>query len=235
MIHKNNIINPNNIKLLIFDIDGTIVEYRTLKDLFKKALSFYNVPFKEEYFSLQGQAVGELLIRSESERIFNFDNMIKFWTKYLVILKEYDIDPKEFSELMIFLEPEFTYIMDGVYETLETLNNLGYNIVVATNWFEFSQRRKLEKFDLNKFFERIYTCENEFSKPNKQHFNRIIDDYKVDPSKTLVIGDSSADIKASLYGINTILVDYYKKHEDLYGISTSVVSEFPDIMRVLKI
>ncbi len=234
MVIKNEIKKPDIIKLLIFDIDGTLVEYRTLEELVKKAFKSCGIVYNEELFKMQGKTVADLLTKNEYELCFSLENLALLWESHYPLFKEYEISSREFWELMIFLEVEFTHAMHDVPKVLHKLS-ANYPMTLATNWFESAQRRKLDKFDLNKYFDKMYTPETLFSKPRKEHFFKILEYYNVLPEEALVIGDSSTDIKASLYGINTVLIDYYDKAQRLYDLGTAVITEFKDLERVLKL
>lgn len=235
MVIKNDIKKPENIKLLVFDIDDTLLRYSSLEQILKKAFNFYNIPYKSDYLKKDIQMIGELIKRNESELCFSFDAIVDLWKVNFEFFKECNIDPREFVKFAIDLEREHTYLISGAKELICCLYSRGYKIVSATNWLLYSQVRKLDKFDLVKYFDKIYTCEGEFSKPHENHFLRILDDYVFEPEETLVIGDSLGDVSASKYGFNSMLLDRNKKNANFYDLSTAVVTRISDTKRILKI
>lgn len=231
MIIKNNIINE--IKLLIFDIDGTLLEYRTLKELVKKGFEKLNINYEDDFFKAHCKAVQTTLEKCAESKSFNMKEMCLAWEEFLPFIKKNNIDAKTYAEIMLDLEKEYTYIIENVIQTLEVLKKK-YNIVISTNWFLESQKRKLNKFDLLKYFEHIYTCENNYAKPSKKHFEMIKNDYRCNPNECIIIGDTFSDVVASAYGYNSVLCDYRLNKNDIYEISTCVISDFKDLTKILK-
>lgn len=229
MIIKDNL-NTRNIKLLIYDVDGTLVRFETLFDLLKESFEIHGIPFKKEYFSEYVSAVSSSL--NENRKDFSHRSLSNSFDKYFEIIKKYHIDGKEYLQTLLDLEYKYTYVFNGVNDTLNYLYKI-YSQVISTNWFRESQKIKIDKFDLLKYFEKIYSCELYYPKPNKKHFERISNEYSLSPEECLVIGDSSPDVKAYNYGYNTLLLDYENKKESLYDLSTFVVNDFKDIKKIL--
>lgn len=229
MIIKDNL-NTKNIKLLIYDVDGTLVCFQTLFNLLKESFEIHGIPFKKEYFDEYVLAVSTSL--NEGKNDFGYRTLSNSFDEYFKIIKNYNVSGKDYLETLLNLEYKYTYSFDGVNETLNYLYKI-YPQVISTNWFVDSQKAKINKFDLLKFFQKIYSCELYYPKPNKKHFERISNDYKLLPEECLIIGDSITDVKASTYGYNTLLVDYNSKKENIYDLSTYVVNDFRDIKKVL--
>lgn len=85
---------------------------------------------------------------------------------------------------------------EGAIETLTALQNHGHRLALLTNGCSAFQRRKLERFDLARYFELIL-IEGElgFGKPDARVFQRALDHFGVAPQTTWMIGDNlSADI-----------------------------------------
>lgn len=235
MVIKNDVKNPEDIKLIICDIDDTLVRYSSLEKILRGAFEFYNIPYKEEYLKKDIEMIGDLILRNESELCFNFEAIVELWRRNFSFFGEYNINPEEFVKFSIDLERDYTYLIAGAKSFLNNLNLKKYKVVSATNWLLYSQLRKLEKFDLLKYFDKIYTCEGEFSKPHKNHFLRILNDYNLNPEETIVIGDSSGDVSSSEYGFNSLLIDRNNNKFQLYDLSTAVVTKIGDTRKVLKI
>lgn len=235
MVIKNEVKNPKDIKLIICDIDDTLVRYSSIKQILKKTFEFYNIPYKDQYLEKDIEMIGELISRNENELCFDFDAIAELWKKNFDFFKRYGVDPEEFVKFSIDLEMEYSHLIIGAKKFLSNLKLKEYRIVSATNWLLYSQLRKLGKFDLLKYFDKIYTCEGEFSKPHENHFLRILNDYNLRPEEAIVIGDSSGDVSASRYGFNSLLVDKNANKIHLYDLSTAVVTKIGDTKRILKI
>ncbi len=229
MIIKDNL-NTKNIKLLIYDVDGTLVYFKTLFYLLKESFEIHGIPFKKEYFDEYVLAVSTSL--NENRTDFGHRSLSNSFDENFEIIKKYNLSGKDYLKTLLDLEYKYTQVFKGVNNTLSYLYK-EYPQVISTNWFEESQKAKINKYDLLKYFQKIYSCELYYPKPNKKHFERISNDYNLLPEECLIIGDSISDVKASIYGYNTLLVDYNSKKENIYDLSTYVVNDFRDIKKVL--
>lgn len=228
MIIKNEL-NNKDIKLLIYDVDGTLID-TDLSKLVEESFMIHDVPYKNEYFKEYAFAVAKSLNPTEND--FCFDKLSKSFRDNFIICRDYNIDSDEYLRTLLGLEYSYANMFKGVKEVLNRLKEV-YGQVISTNWFEGSQKTKLGKFDLLKNFQCIYTCEDNYPKPSEEHFNKILEDYWYSPDNCVVIGDSLSDVKASEYGFNTILVDYKNKNQGIYDYSTAVVDSFLDVEKIL--
>ncbi len=229
MILKNNL-NSKNIKLLVYDVDGTLVYFKTLYNLLKESFEIHEIPFKKEYFDEYVIAVSSSLNENRSD--FSYKSLSNSFDKNFEIIKKYNLSGKDYLKTLLDLEYKYTQIFKGVNDTLKYLYK-EYLQVISTNWFADSQKVKIDKYNLLKYFQKIYSCELYYPKPNRKHFERISDEYNIEPSECLIIGDSITDVKASNYGYNTLLLDYNNKKENIYDLSTVVADDFRDIKKVL--
>ena len=232
MIVKNDI-NPNDVDLLIFDVDGTLVRFKTLQKLLKESFIIFDVyevldekGYLKEYISAVSKAL------NSNENDFSFDKLAKSFEKNFIVCRDYKIPAKDYLRVLLDLEKKYAKIIKGVKETLPYLYD-NYEQVISTNWFKDSQVAKLSKYDLCKYFRKIYSCEGVYPKPNKEHFHIISSECELDPSRCLVIGDSLSDMKSHLYGFNTLLVDYRNSKQGIYPYSDVVVNDFKDVRKVL--
>ena len=234
MIIKNDI-NPNDMDLLIYDVDGTLVEFKTLQKLLKESFLICDVyevlDFEKEYLKEYVSSVSKAL--NPNEKNFSFNKLARSFEKNFTVCRDYKIPGIYYLKVLLDLERKYTKIIDGVKETLPSLYS-DYRQVISTNWFGCSQKAKLDKYGLCRYFEKIYSCEENYPKPNERHFKLISDEYKTSPKRCLVIGDSFTDIGAYQYGYNTLLVDYRSNKSNLYNNSNAVVTEFSDIKKILK-
>lgn len=97
-------------------------------------------------------------------------------------------------------------LSDDIYETLEYLSSK-YDLVVLTNWFADSQRNRMEKAGLLKYFSNIYGVDNILPKPSSEAFNQVLLEYL--PHECITIGDNEeSDVMGALNsGIDAILFD----------------------------
>lgn len=206
------------IKRVIFDIDNTLI------------------PWKDEYYNEINKVLDELNIKhteqdyieikkafSEYENIhYTFDRkvMMEFINKYTK--KNY---PEEFiyklTEKWSKCAPK--KIDDNIIKLLEYLKTK-YELVILTDWYGDQQAKRLEKIDILKYFQNVYSAENTKRKPFKEAFMQAIGNNK--PEECIIIGDSfERDIKGALNaGLQAIWYNpnnetEITKNEEYYSVS----------------
>lgn len=232
MIIKNEIQKPK--QTILFDIDGTLVYFDTLYGLVKEALTFYGLEFNDEYYKMQTIGVIEALNKGQLYQNFNFDSLINSWEENLLFLRGTNVSAKELGLMMINLEKNYIKEVPHVKETLEYLKKLKYSLLCSTNWLEYAQREKLKTVGIDNYFDRIYSCENTYVKPDYNHFYNILQKEKTTSEKTLMIGDSFSDISCTGMGIDSVLYDPKRKKADIYDYATAVITDMLDLKRILK-
>lgn len=224
----------SKVKLIITDIDGTLLEYVTLKDIVMETLDFFNVPKNDEYYDMQCSGVVAALTEAAQENTFCFERLCYYWQNHLLFLKDYNINVEDFASKLIELEPKYSQEISNVNSTLHSLKIEYPRIVCSTNWLLTSQLSKIRKVNLDRYIDKIYTCEETYAKPNPKHFEYILESENLTPKDVIMIGDSFADMAASHIGINTILLDRESNKQSLYPYSTFVVKDFGEIKHILK-
>lgn len=206
------------IKRVIFDIDNTLI------------------PWKDEYYNEINKVLDELNIKhteqdyieikkafSEYEKVhYTFDRkvMMEFINKYTK--KNY---PEEFiyklTEKWSKCAPK--KIDDNIIKLLEYLKTK-YELVILTDWYGDQQAKRLEKIDILKYFQNVYSAENTKRKPFKEAFMQAIGNNK--PKECIIIGDSfERDIKGALNaGLQAIWYNpnnetEITKNEEYYSVS----------------
>ncbi|MGI6324590.1 MAG: HAD family hydrolase [Bacilli bacterium] len=235
MIKKDEINNSQKIKCVMFDIDGTLVEYRTLMALIDEALQSYNILPQPDYYRMQGEGVIKTLtLAADDPNYFSRESLYANWEESLAFLKNTGVSSEEFGAKMINLEPCYTYAMPGVKSTLEMLRVLKYRLICSTNWFLEAQLKKLNKFDLCDYFETVYTCENRCAKPGLQHFENILSLEGLNPDEIIMVGDSRTDLNSIDANIQGILYDPYERRQRDYDKASAVITDLTDVPRILQ-
>lgn len=135
---------------------------------------------------------------------------------------------------MFLKEADFTMIEEGINLSIAELSH-DYVLYCYTNWFYKQALKKLDKYALTEYFKGIYAYDNNYIKFTKVGF--LVATYKLGlkVENVIHIGDSEVDIVPSRNaGIQSILVDYDGKKQELYDKATAVVTEFRDIPMLLK-
>lgn len=232
MIIKNEIKEEK--KVLIFDIDDTLVYYDTLKDLVYESLNYYGIPQDDNKFEMQVLGVIKALKVAELSKDFSEELLYNCWEESMTFLNEYNITGRKIGQKMLNLETKYVKGMPNVKENLEELKQLKYHLICSTNWLEGPQRKKLMEVGIAEFFSKIYSCENNFAKPNPRHFVEIIKKERVCVEKVVMIGDSKTDLSSKRIGIDCVLIDPLHKKESLYDEATAVITNIGDIKKILK-
>jgi putative hydrolase of the HAD superfamily len=98
-------------------------------------------------------------------------------------------------------------VFPGAVETLEELNRRGVRLALLTNGDSKGQNYKIAKFNLRKYFERIF-IEGEigFGKPDKRVYRLALGSMELTPQEVWMVGDNlewdvGAPQELGIYGI----------------------------------
>lgn len=184
------------IKRLIFDIDGTLITGVNFKSFVDMALQKYGI-YSEENSKKFIEGIGQY------ESNFNSYNIEDYLNHFSLILNT-KLN-KDFLD-MFFGEVKYA-VPDENSKLIETLQQLSanYELVLLSNYFEKSQRNRLNSMKIDEFFKEYYG--EKLIKPNKQAYLYACG--KHNPSECVMIGDDPIlDIRgASQCGLNTILIN----------------------------
>ena len=201
-------------KRIIFDLDNTLIPFpKKFIVGYKEVLDNFNLNITPielykligDYEPLYDHYDYDLLTNFINDRLgTRFDKT--FLDKFIEVYDNLDIELNE-----------------SVRETLEYLSNK-YSIVALTNWFTKSQKNRLKKLDILKYFDEVYGGDYK-SKPHKEAFIHAMGNYK--PEDCIMVGDSiDMDIEPSKkLGMKSYLYGNSDKYECINKIS--------DLMEVL--
>lgn len=205
------------IKRLIFDIDGTLITGVSFSEAINKSLMEYGI-FSEENVQNFIKAI------STYENHYNGykqDEYLKYFSNVLGSRLSKSFLDIFFENLGIYAIPDNN---DTLIRTIEMLSKK-YELVLLSNYFEKSQRNRLEKMGINKFFSEYYG--EKVSKPDRLAYIDSIGVHK--PEECVMIGDSlELDIKgAQRYGVNTIWINNGRVTQN--GVRTVSVGDVTSI------
>ncbi len=187
MLHILNPIPAESIRLIVFDLDGTLIDSQ--KDLANSInamlTQLHRQPLPEEIIGTYiGDGAGMLVRRAlgdpEDEHLVE-DGLNRFLAYY----REHKLD--------------HTYVYPGVFASLDSLRSMPdgslRSMAVLTNKPIAPSRAICEALGLSPHFFQIYGG-NSFAtkKPDPEGLNTLIDEAGVAPNETLMIGDSDVDI-----------------------------------------
>jgi len=187
MLHLLHPIPAHSIHLIVFDLDGTLIDSR--KDLTNSInamlAEFGRQPLPEEIIATYIGDGASMLVRRalgdpEDEPLV--ENALQH---FLAHYRQHKLD--------------FTYVYPGVFESLEVLKTLPdgteRKMAVLTNKPVRPSVDICDALDLSPYMFRIYGG-NSFAtkKPDPEGLNAIIREAGTSPGETVMIGDSSVDI-----------------------------------------
>lgn len=205
------------IKRLIFDIDGTLITGVSFDKAIKNSLLEYGI-FSEKN---KQNFIKAISTYEDHHNGYEINKYLNYFSKIL----DCKLD-KSFLDIF-FNNLAADSIPDDNKKLIETIERLSmkYELVLLSNYFEKSQRGRLEHIGINRYFSEYYG--EKISKPAKQAYIDSIGVYE--PSECVMIGDNlELDINgAKRYGINTIWVNSAKIIQN--NIKTISVESVSDI------
>ncbi|MFZ3138989.1 MAG: HAD-IA family hydrolase [Thermodesulfovibrionales bacterium] len=210
------------VKLLIFDLDGTLIDTgRDITNALNYALSSQG--FKslsvEDTIKMIGEGITRLIEKILGhERSQERDAVIKKFLDY-------------YSEHLI----DYSTVYPYVRETLEQLD--GYKKAVISNKREYLSVKILNKLNLLDFFNMVVGSDTTSEKkPSAIPILHVIEKFKVGPQETIIVGDSNYDIEAGrTAGIKTIAVTYGYREKEYLMNADYIIDRFNDLPAILDI
>lgn len=224
-------------KTLIFDLDDTLTDdHENTKEAFKILMNSRNEEFSEENFDRfykidkyvwRERSAGRLLGPYED------DNEKKTeWIRAMRFIKYYGEENISYEDAVIanniYMEGLKKKVVsrDGTYEVLEYLFSKEYRIIIATNGPIVPLKTKLEKLNIDKFIDIVFSAEEVgFMKPSSNFFNGLIEKAKIDiKENVLFIGDElEKDIKgANENGLDVCWCNYNNEINSKYSIKYEI-------------
>jgi len=191
MLHLVNPIPGEKIRLIVFDLDGTLIDSR--RDLTNSINAMLNEfgrePLPEEIIATYiGDGAGMLVRRAlgDPESTPEGEALVEQALQhFLAHYREHKLD--------------YTYVYPGVFESLEAMRSgpdgSSRKMAVLTNKPVVPSVAICDALGLGAYMFRIYGG-NSFAskKPDPEGLNAVIREAGVSPGETLMIGDSNVDI-----------------------------------------
>ncbi|MBQ9013289.1 MAG: HAD family hydrolase [Bacilli bacterium] len=200
----------NNIKLLVFDFDGTLANtVPHIVNCVLKCIEKFNLKklTKEDVQKYNGAVLADAM-----KHLGATDEQLPEIKKYYA-----DIFLEDMSDISMY---------DGVKETLLKLKQDGYILTLASNRGRNTVEPLLKYLDIDTIFTRVI-CENdvENKKPSPDMVEIIMEEKGCNKNETLVIGDTKFDIlMGKSAGCITCLISYDET------IDSSILELKPDLI-----
>lgn len=207
-----------NIKLFLFDLDGTILDsLKIWNDIDLLFFKNHNLIMGEDYHI----AIAPLTLEETATYTKN---------TYKLDIDEEQI-MKEWSDLAIKEYAENVNLKKGVKEFLDYLKNKNVHLAIATSCNEEMFKPCLERYGIVSYFEHFYTSQNlKINKSNTIFFKEILNEYKIEPDQILFFEDSLASMKcAKSLGFNVVAVmdkKWEKQKEEIIASSDDQIEDF---------
>ncbi len=210
------------LKLVIFDLDGTLVDSRLdIMHAVNHAISPYAIEPVDlpETTELTGEGATRLMEKLLKKRNVDLD---------IPVLVD------RFESYYSAHPVSYTVPYPGVPETLRSLPE--YRKAVISNKFRSISLQVLEKLQLSQYFEEVAGADTfPERKPSPVPILRILDRLAVRPEETLVVGDSIYDIQAGgAAGTKTVAVTYGYGSPGFSDNADFIITHFRQLIDVVN-
>ena len=214
-------------KLVIFDLDGTLLN--TIGDLANACnymLSLRSLPQHsyEAYCSFVGNGIRRLVERALPEELLS--------EEYVKAARA------DFMAYYMAHIDEMTQPYDGILSLVETLQERGYKLAVASNKFQAGTSKLIAKFFPDTPF--IDVCGNREGvplKPDTDLVDIILEKAALPLDRCIMVGDSAVDIEtAHNAGIHSIGVKWgFRSTEELQEARAEhIVGSTEELLQVIE-
>ena len=190
------------IKKIVFDLDNTLLFLSDeWEENLKKYVDKYNLNISANDLFL--------CIRNFEKNIKNIVVSKQKLSEYVSNDLSIDFTTNMILELLEIYDNTSLLNTDTIYDILNYLSEK-YELIAYTNWFTDDQIKRLKKYDLDKFFTKIYGWDILPKKPSKEGLSEIIKNDDIE--NYIFIGDSiELDLEVP-YSMGIATIFYNRKN-----------------------
>lgn len=220
-------------KRILFDYDGTILIHKSEEQGEKIAKALGLNEEQSKIFSAQLANFFENQKYYYKNKKVTYDVYYRALAHYVPCVYDFGLTPKQVDDTINYNNLTHSELADGVKETLEYLKEKGYIICLMTNGFLKEQSANMKYNNIYEYFDRIYTWDNCYAKPDARFMKRVLDG--TNPGENVVIGnDMVSDIlMAKAAGVFSIGFNLTSQHT-IDGSKPDVeIATFTTLMKIL--
>ncbi len=181
-----------NIKLIIFDLDGTLVDaYAAIGSSFNYVMR--RLALKPQSISIVRSLVGwgDINLLKPYVRPGDLKHALSLYRRH-----------HKYSLL------KYSHLYPYVRKLLRNLKEKGYKLAVASNRPSRFSRILLKHLDISTFFDYVLCADQaRYGKPHPEMLNKIVKRFAIKKSQALYVGDMVIDAQAGKRAkINTVIV-----------------------------
>lgn len=209
-----------NIKLLIFDLDNTLINYGGVTEkawqlTTERCINTFDLTVDAKEMTEEIIKANDAIWKDETKRPkgnFSFSELRK--EIVVTALKKMNIENEEIADFLVqqyaICKHEAIYVFEDVFETLTKLKEQGYLLALLTNGDGQFHREKLKRFDLEPFFDGIFIDgEQGIGKPERKAYENVLNFFHLIPDEACMIGDHYLweVVAPKKYGLHAIWVN----------------------------
>lgn len=221
-LQKKNLINKG---LLIFDLDGTLIDSK------KDIINSFNYAFKKNKLDLIDNSFF-LKNASKGSTYFIKKNIKKINLQNISITKINNDFINHYSKNCV----QNTVYKKGLIKFLKQSKKKYINII-STNKKKAIAQKICKNLKILEYFDEIYGSDTLLKKkPSKKHLDEILKKYNVKKSKIAIFGDSEVDYKlSSHYKIKYILLKNGYTDKKFWEIKHNLlINDFKDLIKSIN-
>lgn len=208
-----------NLKAIIFDLDGTLINTpEMIMDAFKKTIFDHHPNYElsnEQKTNVLGQTLDKAFKDFVTEEI-EIEEMIDSYRHYTT---NHDFEIKGYKHLE---------------HVLKELKELGYLVGIVTSKTDYVAHQNLKDLNIEQYFDCVVTHQDtNLHKPNPEPILFALDKLGVNPNEAIYIGDHENDIVAGRNAlVKTGLMAYSHRLNEAEIESPNYI--FKDLKDILK-